>query len=171
MRRVSWYQAAAARSHGRHPDEAERRDAVRQEHGTRQYVTRRQQEHLQAFLRLTHGARKLSIPAFAESVALSDSTMRRLLNYSNRPADPMTLFLAKRLAQGLGVSLDTLLGPPEPRPVPAPVPANAPAPADAAADILAALKTITEILSDLLQVQYNSLQLLQGSHSYERPSA
>jgi hypothetical protein len=149
-------------------------------HGKRQYLPRRQQEHLQAFLRLTHRARKLSIPEFAESVALSDSTMRRLLNYSDRAADPMTLFLAKRLAQGLGVSLDTLLGPPEPRPAPAPVPAVVPTPTSEAPQVLAALQDITallrdllvvkELLSDLLQVQYDALRLLNNSH-YEKDSA
>jgi hypothetical protein len=146
----------------------------------RQYLPRRQQEHLQAFVRLTHEARALSVPAFAASLALSDSALRRVLNYSDRASAPMTLFLAKRLAQGLGVSLETLLGPPEPRPAPATVPSQAPVPASETAQVLDALQTITALLRDLLvvkellrelvQVRYDSLQLLQDSH-YERPSA
>ena len=53
---------------------------------------------------------------------------------------------------------------------PTTVPASAGTTASESAAILDALQVITEILSDLLQVQVDSLRLLQSSH-YERDSA
>jgi hypothetical protein len=163
----------------------------------RQQLTPRQQNHLQAYMRTVHAVRHTSIPALAMSLALSDSTLRRLLNYGGRIVAPTTLFLARRLATSLHVPLDLLLGPPEPAPAPEPAPVtaepvsapmrahdelhadleelkdiltDAPSAGDAEA-MLELLRAIKESLESLVKIQSETLWWLQQNSQQERKPA